>query len=187
MKSELLKMMIKTRFIYWLLAFVLIILLGVSVIFFIFSGWIRSNQHQIQEYSSKAAETEVSSKQDLDLAIKKNEEEMAQLQAWTLKPGEQSKMIALITRLAEDQGIALIKVEPAKEDLAKEGGKKLKPHLFQLSMEGGFKNLGFFLEKLECDSLAVTIEQLELRSHETNPDALQVQMSVAAYEEKPVA
>ena len=185
MKSDLFQMMFRIRFAHWAAIFLLVLLGGFYWIFGPMTSALKAEKKQQRDLESIILKTEVASNiKDLSSLMENRQNEIQNLQKKTLHPGEQSKVISMLTRVMEDLSIRLIHLEPAKEieDTSK-SSPKVAPVFFILEMESSYRILGAFFESLSEEAPKLTLEKILIKPHSSNPDALNIQMSLAAYEE----
>ena len=185
--------MVQSQLLLWAVVFVGILGFGIFGVVAPLMKKYAVTQIRLKGIKAKVEYTERASRDlnNLDSSLKQTREELEYLKQMTLKPGEQAKVISLITQATQKLNIAILNIKPVPlpppTPVNSEGGKsekkKIKPILFYAEMDAPYPSLGDLFAELSNASLLLTIEEFQMTPIQANPGILRTQATLAVYEE----
>ena len=142
---------------------------------------IQKKKQELQERVAKIQE-HLTDAEAFEQRLNARRQELENLKAKTLIPGEQAEVISLLTQTTHDLGISIINIK-AVASAQPPSPKKIDPSVFEIEVACPFRNLGAFFETLAQAPLLLTVEEFETQPDGTDLESLKTKMTLAAYED----
>ncbi|MDP3921656.1 MAG: hypothetical protein Q8R76_12730 [Candidatus Omnitrophota bacterium] len=185
--AALLRMAVRTQFAHWAAAVIVSLAVAVTVVVLPLTRHLRVLHERVEKVQVKMEKVEGISRgaRDFNRILDELSDEFRELKTQVLQPGEQAKVISLLTQTAEDLNITILSMNPILKKETAEAGeeKKIRPALFEVEMSCHYKTLGVFFERLTAAPLILTVEGFDARPEVPNAPVLNVRLLVAAYVE----
>lgn len=190
MISGLSRILVRERLIHWALIFFVILFVSLMVIIRPLQIQYAKVHHQKEElsfYIVKIKET-MTRAEGFEKGLSQKREELENLKEATLEPGEQAKVISLLTQITHDLNISILSMKPIQAELSPldpvQAAKQIEPIMFQMEMVSSYKQLVAFFEELQKAPLLLGIKEFETAPQEKNQEFLRTQIVLIAYQEK---
>lgn len=183
-EAGILKAVIETKLLQRALLFSVILAAGLLIGIFPLRKKISGAARQLKEMEARVmrAEETISNMEQFSQTLNERREELKKLSEMTFKPGEQAKVISLLTQATTELGISILNIKPA-EAKQSPSSKRIEPSLFELEIECPYKTLGAFFEALEGAPLFLSVKSFESKPQASNQESLRTNMTLVAYEE----
>ena len=102
------------------------------------------------------------------------------------KPGETSLLLGTISKMAVEAQVAIVSSNPKdqNEEFPSPFNKKYESALYDITVEGGYHQLGNFISRLESNAKILRIQNFHLESDEKNEELHTATLLIAAISKK---
>lgn len=195
--------MVQVNFLQWAIILIIIFVMGIIIILGPVHKKYLAAQKESEALSKKveSADKLVKSMQNIETIGKQLRDRFLDMKAKTLQPGDQIKVISLLTQATQELGIDIVSMNsigpvkapstpstqaPALDPagVETEADKKFIETFFSVALESSYENLGLFIEKLEENPLLLMVDNFTVIPFDDWQNRLSVKMTILAYEEK---
>ena len=184
MNSKIYPLLVRVRFVHWAGIFMALLAVGMGTI--VFPGTLKFSRQQGQinllSREIAAAHAEQQKWGDLDIAAAVRIRELAMIRDKTLRPGDYSRAISVLTRMAEEMGLFILSLKPAAENEPKGApAQKVLPSFLEVKVEGRYQALGAFFEAIEQNPLLMRVKEFHMESQNVRPGILRAEITLMTY------
>jgi Tfp pilus assembly protein PilO len=143
-------------------------------VFFVWPAWVGrfGLQGKIQGLQNQIAGTDALVRKKPDLERQKQDfmQSIAQARARIYEPGEVSLLLGAVSKLAQESGVAIVSSQPKvyEDKLPEPYAQQVEAKAFSFIVEGGYHELGQFINRIESSVKMLKIDWFELKPQEEN-------------------